>query len=69
MSDTLNLLCGTAKSGCHLVNHYSEVEGYLPEVSDFSRTDTKYSDVTSVLSLFSTSDLELHTEDEAECGM
>jgi hypothetical protein len=59
-----------AKSGCHLDNHSSEVEGYLPKVSDFSNTDTKNSDVTSVLGSISTSDLVLlHTEDEAECGM
>jgi hypothetical protein len=59
-----------AKSGCHLDNHSSEVEGYLPKVSDFSNTDTKNSDVTNVLGLFSTSDLVLfHTEGEAENGM
>ena len=59
-----------ANSGCHLDNHSSEVEGYLPKVSDFSNTDTKNSNITSVLGLISTSDLVLlHTEDEAESGM
>ncbi|KAF9785421.1 hypothetical protein BJ322DRAFT_1218987 [Thelephora terrestris] len=59
-----------AKSGCYLDKHSSEVEGYLPKVSDFSNTDTKNSNVTSVLGLISTSDLVLlHTEDEAESGV
>jgi hypothetical protein len=59
-----------AKSGCYLDKHSSEVEGYLPKVSDFSNTDTKNSNVTSVLGLISTSDLVLlHTEDEAGSGM